>query len=65
MTKGVSSVWIVVENIEIELAYALSALRDSSESWLGSAEVDADDCVLCMEKRLDCELEGVRTGFEV
>lgn len=43
-----------------ELAYALNALLDSSDTWFCSDEVE---CVLCMEKRLDCELEGVRTGF--
>jgi hypothetical protein len=28
---------------------------------MGSA--DMDEWVLCMENRLDCELEGVNTGF--
>lgn len=44
-------------------AYALSAFRASSESWAGSEALDAVDEALCMEKRLDCELEGVRTVF--
>jgi hypothetical protein len=43
-----------------ELAYALRAWRASSESWAGSV-VPVEDAALCMEKRLDCELEGVRT----
>jgi len=45
-----------------ELAYALNALLDSSESCAGS---DAVDKVLCIEKRLDCELDGVRVGLEL
>jgi len=44
-----------------ELAYARKAFRDSSESWIGSAAVD--EVVLRMEKRLDWELDGVKTGF--
>lgn len=46
-----------------ELAYALRAFFDSSESWLGSEAVD--DVELCKEKRLDWELEGVNTDLEV
>jgi hypothetical protein len=48
-----------------ELAYALRALRDSSESWAGSEGALLDDAALCMEKRLDCELEGVRAVLAV
>ena len=48
-----------------ELAYALSALRASSDSWAGSEGALLDDTALCMEKRLDCELDGVRTPREV
>lgn len=43
-----------------ELAYALKAFFDSSESWTGSVAVDE---VLRIEKMLDCELDGVRTGL--
>jgi len=43
-----------------ELAYAFNALLDSSESGEGSEAVD--EVVLCMEKRLDCELDGVNVG---
>jgi len=46
-----------------ELAYALKAFLDSSDNWIGSEVVD--ECELCIEKRLDCELEGVRTFFEL
>jgi hypothetical protein len=44
-----------------ELAYALKAFSDSSESCAGSDVVDVEDC---MEKRLDWEVDGVRTGLE-
>jgi len=45
-----------------ELAYALKAFLDSSDNWVGSEPVD--DVELCMEKRLDWELDGVKAGFE-
>lgn len=39
-------------------------MRDSFESWTGSVDDDDDDdVVLCMEKRLDCELEGLRVAL--
>jgi hypothetical protein len=41
------------------MAYALNAFLDSSESCAGSV-VDVDDCI---EKRLDWELDGVKTGL--
>jgi hypothetical protein len=40
-------------------------LRVSSDSWAGSDGLDDDDAALCMENRLDCELEGVRTPRDV
>lgn len=48
-----------------ELAYALRALRVSSDSWAGSEGLDDEETALCMENRLDCELEGVRTPRDV
>lgn len=49
-----------------ELAYALRALRASSDSCVGSGALDEeeDDEALCIEKRLDCELEGVRAVLD-
>jgi len=45
-----------------ELAYALKAFLDSSDNCIGSEEVE--ECELCIEKRLDCELEGVKRFLE-
>lgn len=45
-----------------ELAYALNALFDSADSCTGSELAEDVDEELRIEKRLDCELDGVRTG---
>ena len=36
-------------------------MRDSSDSWMGSLEVEEE---LFIEKSDDCEDDGVRTGLE-
>lgn len=46
-----------------ELAYARRACRDSSDSLVASGGGVADEA-LCMEKRLDCELDGVSVSRE-